>query len=127
MDASRSRAGFRLLLTSPVVWVFHFLASYVTAAVWCARASAGTAGAAAGTGAVRVAIAAYTLVALAVIGLVGRRALSHRRRERDDAAEGDTPAERERFIGSVAALLSGLSAVAVIYGAVVAAFIGNCR
>jgi hypothetical protein len=131
MNTSLSRAGFRLLLTSPVVWALHFLASYVTAAVWCARAGggggAGMAGAAVGAGAVQVAIAVYTLVALAAIALVGRRGLSHWRRLGDHASDGDAPAERARFIGSVTVLLSGLSAVAVAYAAVVAAFFGNCR
>lgn len=137
MKASLSRAGFRLLLTSPVVWASHFLASYVTAAVWCARAGggagagvgagAGMAGATVSAGAVQVAIAAYTLAALAVIVLVGRRGLSHWRSQGDHTSDGDAPAERQRFVGSVTVLLSGLSAVAVAYAAVVAAFFGNCR
>lgn len=135
MNASLSRAGFRLLLTSPVVWASHFLASYVTAAVWCARAGGGAgagvgegiAGAAGGAGTVQVAIAAYTLAALAVIALVGRRGLSHWRSRGDHTSDGDAPGERQGFIGSVTVLLSGLSAVAVAYAAVVAAFFGNCR
>ncbi|HYD49564.1 MAG TPA: hypothetical protein VEB21_14505, partial [Terriglobales bacterium] len=55
------------LAAPPVVWALHFLLSYGTASVWCAKV-VGQGGSLAGA---RLAIAAYTVVALAAIAAIG--------------------------------------------------------
>jgi hypothetical protein len=104
-----------LAAVSPTIWLLHFLLSYITASVWCARI-AGTGGA---LGTVHMWVAAYTVVALAGIALVGWG--GHRRRDHGAAIpphDDDTPEDRRRFLGHTAVLLSGLSAVATIYSAI---------
>lgn len=111
------------LTAGPLLWALHFLACYLTAAIWCAKA-----GRLAELGWVRGAVAAYTVVALAGIGWTFLHGL---RRHRHGAAtvphDFDTPGDRHRFLGFATLLLSGLSAVAVIYVALVAVFFGTCR
>jgi hypothetical protein len=112
-----------LLATSPVIWAAHFMLSYITAAIWCAKA----AGPESSLGGARVAIAIYTVLALSGIGITGWRAL--RRHHYGTATlphDDDSPEDRHRFLGFAALLLSALSAVAVIYAALAAVFIGSC-
>ena len=112
-----------LVIASPAIWALHFGLSYATAAVWCARlAPAGPLGNA------RVAIASYTVVALAAMVYLfwhgwrrhrlGRAALPH---------DADTPEDRHRFLGFTTMLLSGLSLVATVYVALAALFIETCQ
>jgi hypothetical protein len=112
-----------LLATSPMIWAAHFMLSYLTAAIWCAK----MAGPDASLGGVRVAIAIYTVLALSGIGITGWRAL---RRHRYGTAtlphDDDLPEDRHRFLGFAALLLSALSVVAVIYAALVIVFIKSC-
>jgi hypothetical protein len=113
-----------LLAASPIVWAAHFLLCYITAAIWCEKVVAP--GGALST--VRVTIAAYTAVALAVIGIIGW--IGYRRHSYGSADlphDDDTPEDRHRFLGFSTFLLSGLSAVAVLYAALVAVFIGSCH
>jgi hypothetical protein len=124
-----------LLTVSPGIWSAHFLLSYVTAAIWCAKAS----GASAGLDDVRLAIAIYTAAALLGIGMsawVGWR--RHRESESGshvgteavmglDTGPGDTAEDRHQFLAFSTLILSGLSAVATIYVALAPVFIGNCR
>jgi hypothetical protein len=111
------------LAASPVIWAAHFLLSYITAAVWCAKV-VGPGGSLSG---VRLAVAAYTTLALGGIGVIGWRAW---RRHRYGTAtvphDYDSPEDRHRFLGFSALLLSSLSAVAVLYAALAAVFIGSC-
>ena len=124
MDETHERNQSLWLLTiSPVIWAVHFLASYITAAIWCAKFSEDGS-----FRTVRMAIAIYTLVALLGIALTawvgyqrhvfGRATVPH---------DFDTPEDRHRFLGFATLLLSGLSAVAVIYVAMVAIFIRTCH
>lgn len=113
-----------LLTVSPVIWSAHFLLSYVTAAVWCAKLAepGGPLGGA------RTAIAVYTAVALLGIGITGR--IGFRRHSFGDAEtphDFDTPEDRHRFLGFATLLLSALSAVATVYVALAAVFIGTCH
>jgi hypothetical protein len=111
------------LVSSPVIWAAHLLLCYGTAAVWCAKV-AGYAGPLTTT---RIAIAVYTVVALAaivVIGWIGYR--RHRLARADVPHDDDTPEDRHRFMGFATFLLSALSAVAVIYQALVAVFVDRC-
>lgn len=118
------RESLWILTVSPTIWAAHFLLSYVTAAVWCAKA----ADRAASLAGVRTAVAVYTAVALA--GILVTAWCGYRRHEHGTAAvphDFDTPADRHRFLGFATLLLSGLSAVAVVYVALSAVFIGSCR
>jgi hypothetical protein len=118
----RSESLWRVA-ASPTLWAAHFLLSYATAAVWCAK----VAGPGGPLAPVRLAIAIYTVLALAGIGLIG---WSGYRRHRLGAAslphDDDTPEDRHRFLGFATLLLSALSAVAVVYAAVVAVFFERC-
>lgn len=113
-----------LLAAAPSVWVAHFLLCYLTAAIWCAK-FAGREGTLAP---VRVAIAVYTLFALAVIAWVG--VVGHRRRQRAEKGsthDDDTPEHRHAFLGFMALLLAMLSAMAVVYEALPALVLQTCR
>lgn len=112
------------LIVSPTIWAAHFLLSYVTAAVWCAKFVPRSAS----LGPVRTWIVLYTVVALVGIGVNGWRAW---RRHRIGTGwlphDEDTPIDRHRFLGFATALLAALSAVATIYAALVIVFIRSCR
>ena len=117
-------ANLWTLAASPTLWAVHFMACYLTAAIWCAKA--GPAQTSLWT--VRLAIAVYTVVALAAIAAIGyggyrRHALGSTELPHDD----DTPEDRTRFLGFATLLLSGLSAVAVAYSALVAVFVRSCE
>lgn len=119
------RESLLLIAASPTVWGAHFLLSYCTAAVWCAKVADP-----ADFVPVRVSIAAYTIVALAAIawiawiGWIGWR--RHRLGDSGPPHDYDSPEDRHRFLGYATLLLSGLSAVAVVFAALAAGFIGSC-
>jgi len=120
---STSRESLWMLTIAPTIWALHFLVSYVTAAVWCAK-YAGDGGS---LGGVRIAIAVYTVTALigiAITGWVGYR--RHTFGASSLPHDADTPEDRHRFMGFATLLLSGLSAVATLFVASVAVFIENC-
>jgi hypothetical protein len=113
-----------ILAASPTVWAAHFLLCYVTAAVWCAKQPS----ALVRLEGVRTAVIIYTVVALlaiAALGWIGYRA--HRLGYADPPHDADTPEDRHRFMGFATLLLSGLSALAVIYAALVAVFVETCQ
>lgn len=119
-----TREGLWMLAAAPMIWAAHFLLSYVTAAIWCAK-SAGPGGSLTG---VRIAIGIYTVLALAAIAAVGRRGLRrHRHGHAEVPHDADTPEDRHRFLGFATLLLAGLSAVAVLFASLVALFMGDCR
>lgn len=112
-----------MLTVSPSIWAVHLLLSYTTAAVWCEKFS-GDSGTLIGA---RIAIAAYTVIALAGITMVGW--IGHQRHTFDNGSlphDDDTPQDRHRFLGFATLLLSVLSGVATLFVAAVAVFIGNC-
>lgn len=111
------------LAAGPLAWAAHFLASYVTVAVWCARAAP-----AAPLDGARTAVFAYTAVALAIIAWLGWRGWRRHRAGRQAPPHDDpTVGDRHRFVGQATALLCGLSFVAVAYTAMGAVVIGSCR
>lgn len=123
-ETSEEKQSLWLLTASPVIWAAHLLLSYGTASIWCAK----VVGAGGSLQSVRVAIAVYTALALAGIGVIGWG--GYRRHSFGNAAlphDDDTPEDRHRFLGFATLLLSGLSAVAVIYAALVAVFIRSCH
>lgn len=107
------------LFTAPTIWAGHFLACYVGAAVACAKGWPLLD--------IRLGIAALTALALAGIGLSALLAWRQWGFGRFDPPHGDDSShDRRRFQGYATLLLSGLSAVAVIYGALPALFITEC-
>jgi hypothetical protein len=122
-ESAEQNQSLLFLTASPVIWAAHFMLSYLTAAIWCAK----VAGPGGSLGVVRVAIAIYTVLALSGIGYIGWQAF--RRHSYGTATlphDDDSPEDRHRFLGFAALLLSALSAVAVIYAALAAVFIGSC-
>ncbi len=120
---SEQKESLWLLIVAPLIWAAHFLLSYITAAVWCEKLAA-----AIGLDGARLAVASYTLLALAGIAVVaaagwrrhryGRATVPH-----DDATAGD----RHRFLGFATLLLVGLSAVATLFVSFSALLIVDCR
>src|SRR5688572_4974309 len=112
------------MVAGPTTWAVHFLLCYGTAAVWCAK----VVGQGGSLATVRVAIFFYSLVALAIVGIVGW--MGKRRHSYGQAElphDDDTPEDRHRFMGYATLLLSGLSALAVIYAALVVVFVRTCE
>ena len=113
-----------LLAASPSIWALHFLLSYCTAAIWCEKAA--SAGGSLGTAGIAIWI--FTAVALLAIAGVGRHAWRrHRYGDAELPHDFASPEDRHRFLGFACALLSGLSAVAVLYSALAVALVGSCR
>ncbi len=118
------RESLWLLIAAPAIWSAHFLLSYISAAIWCAKV-AGPGGA---LGGVRLAIAAYTVVALGGIGVTGWSGLRRYRRGAGAVPfDADTPDSRHRFLGFATALLAALAAVATVFAAMAALFVEDCR
>jgi hypothetical protein len=109
--------------TAPGIWGAHFVLSYGTAAVWCAKQ-----GLDAPLSLARSAIYAYTAVALVAIVAVALRGLrSYRAPGSEPRTDADSSESRHRFLGFTLLSLSGLSAVAIVYQGLAAVFIGSCR
>ena len=119
-----------LLTIAPTIWAAHLLLCYITAAIWCAK-FAGPGGA---LGGIRTAIVWYTIVALigiAMMGWEGYRRHSYPSNGTDGTEttthDLDSADDRHRFLGFATLLLSGLSAVGVLYAAMAANYFETCR
>jgi hypothetical protein len=130
--AAASHYTLWLLTIAPAIWAVHLLLSYITAAVWCAR----FAGPDGPLGGIRTAVMWYTAVALAGITFTGWEGFRRHRhpsiRLGAAATEAtthdlDTADDRHRFLGFATLLLSGLSALGVIYAALAATYFETCR
>lgn len=113
-----------ILAASPTIWAGHFLLSYITVAIWCAK----VVGRDGMLGMARTVVIMYTVLALIGIGIVTWR--SYRKHSFGEATAPhafDTPGDRHRFLGFASLLLSGLSAVGVIYVALTLLFIDTCQ
>jgi hypothetical protein len=122
-ETAEERQSLWLLTASPVMWAAHLLLSYITASIWCAKVSDPHAS----FGIVRAAIIVYSIVALAGIGIIGW--IGYQRHSYGSASlphDDDTPEDRHRFLGFSTLLLSALSAVAVVYAALVVLFFRSC-
>lgn len=126
------RDSLWLLTVAPTVWAAHLLLCYVTAAIWCAK-FAGPTGSLNG---IPQAVAWYTAVALVAIAIVGWEGWRRHRYPSTALGAGgtettthdlDTREDRHRFLGFATLLLSGLSAVGVLYAAMAATFFDTCR
>lgn len=121
---AEQRQSIIVLAVSPTIWAAHFLLCYVTAAIWCAKQPS----ALASLGGVRTAIAVYTVLSLAAIVVVGWSGYrAHRFGDAELPHDEDSPHDRHRFMGFATVLLSALSALAVVYTALVAVFIETCQ
>jgi hypothetical protein len=126
------RGSLWLLTIAPTIWAAHLLLCYVTAAIWCAKFSERGGS----LDEIPTAIAVYTATALAGIAIVGWEGFRRHRFPSTPFGAGgteatthdlDTPEDRHRFLGFATLLLSGLSAVAVLYAALAATFFDTCR
>lgn len=125
MVPPEARESLWTLLWGPTLWLLHFLVSYATAAIYCARHGAADDE----IGPVTLAVAAYTVVALVLILLGAHRGFG-RHRYGEDAApphDADTAEDRHRFLGYASLLLCGLSAIATVFVAMAVVFAGSCR
>lgn len=112
-----------LLAFAPLMWMLHFLLSYITAAIWCAKV-AGRSGSLEGA---RMLIGIYTVLALIGIGIVIWRGFrKHSFGTATVPHDFDSPGDRHRFLGFATVLLGGLSAVATVYVSLAAVFIDSC-
>ncbi|QDU40870.1 hypothetical protein Mal4_52330 [Maioricimonas rarisocia] len=113
-----------VLTVSPTVWAAHFMASYITAAVWCAKFADSTGS----LWPARMAIAIYTVVAMVGICVNGWIGLRRARVDPDTVQKHqDTPLGRHRFLGFATLLLSILSGVATLFSAAVVVFMETCE
>jgi hypothetical protein len=113
-----------LLTIGPAIWAAHLLLSYITAAVWCAK----FVGFGGSLGGVRAAIVWYTAIALAGIAAVGWEGFRrHSYGTEATTHDLDSREDRHRFVGFATLLLSGLSAVGVLYAALAAQYFETCR
>lgn len=111
-------------VASPAVWLAHFLASYITVALWCEKAV----GRADSLGRARLAVLVYSAVALGLVGAVGWRSyLRHRFNADLVPHDFDNREGRARFMGLICLLLSALAAVGIIYVALPVFFVETCR
>jgi len=119
-----SNASMWSLAVPPILWAAHFLLSYCTAAIWCAK----FAGESRSLSTARALIALYTALALAGLfitalrGYRGHQSHTTQAEHHEDSAPG-----RYRFMGYAAMLLSLLSAIAVLYAALVVLIIRSCH
>lgn len=111
------------LIASPIIWAAHFLACYLTAAVWCAKFGNSQRS----FQEVRLAIAAFTLMALVGIGINGLAGYQHHRLGESQLPHAeDSEEDRYRFLGFATVLLAGLSGVATLFVAAAAVFVSSC-
>jgi hypothetical protein len=117
------RAKLWSIVIAPSLWSVHFLACYVTTAIWCEKVSATQSG----TSTLRWLVAAYTIIALVGIGWVALRSFQNfRRADPPVPYDFDDPSDRTHFLGFTAFLLSILSAIAVAFTALVYVMVRSC-
>lgn len=110
-----------ILVAAPTIWAVHFVASYVIAAVWCAKVGASLVEP-------RWIIAGLGLVGIALIAWLGRIAMRRYGgiflvfEEITDSSERG----RDRFIGHVSLLLCVLSAVAILFTVIPGMVFSTC-
>lgn len=110
------------IVISPLVWSLHFLACYITTAIWCEKYAA--------TGDPKtlfISVAVYTVAAVVAIGVVAWLSFQNfRQRDAPLPYDFDDPADRTRFLGFTAFLLSLLSLIATLFTALVFVMVRSC-
>ena len=110
------------IVISPLVWSLHFLACYITTAIWCEKYAATSDSKMLFGG-----VAVYTLAAVGAIGVVACLSfLNFRQRDAPLPYDFDDPADRTRFLGFTAFLLSVLSLIATLFTAIVFVMVRSC-
>jgi hypothetical protein len=109
------------LIVPPGIWAAHFMLSYATVSIWCAKA----ADLPGSFWQVRAVIAVYSIVALATIGVTGWAAYGNCVAGGSPLSQ-DTPESRQRFLGYATLLLSALSGVATAFATLVLFFFRSC-
>lgn len=123
-ETAEGRQSLWRLTIAPTIWALHFLACYVTGAIWCEK----FVGRDGELGWVRSAIGIFTAVAL--VGIALNAWAGWKRHKFGDATlphDFDTPEDRHRFLGFATFLLAALSFVATVFTAIVALFFSDCR
>jgi hypothetical protein len=111
------------LIIPPTVWALHFLLCYVYVAIRCAKGGPLTP-----LDDVRIVIAATTLVALMIVAVSGWIAWTQMSVEGDPPPhDASTVEDQHRFLATAKLLLAGLSFVAIIYTAIPAFILTDCR
>ena len=105
-------------IAAPSVWALHFLLSYCTAAIVCAKHLDVSIG--------QIAVALYTVIALLLIATLATRAWRESPARR---TAGSEPAEATTgsFLQGLTLLLAGLSALATVYVALPILLFADCR
>jgi len=120
----KTRDNLWTLIAAPVIWGCHFLVGYFLAAFRCAP----NADPFKNIGSTRGAIAIVTIVSLALIMLVLRRAWREWRTDGGGFRNNqDTPEARERFLEFSTLLLAGFSFAAVVFETMPILLIEDCR
>ncbi|MDM4018276.1 transmembrane prediction [Roseiconus lacunae] len=112
------------LTIAPTVWAIHFLACYLAAAIYCAKASSPEES----MPMLRIAVAILTGLAIVMITFVAF--ISFRQHRMGDAPlphDFDSQDDQQRFLGFAAFLLSLLSIIATLFTASVFVFLGACH
>ena len=122
-DVQYRETSFWFLISGPIIWAAHFLVSYVSAAIYCAKAAPPH-----DMDLAQGIIAAATVAALAAIAFFGWHAARKWRVGIKGWKEHGEPTleARHRFMSHATWLLSALSAVATIYVALPAIFAASC-
>lgn len=120
----RKEADLWFLIASPTVWAGHFLLCYVLAAIHCSKAGSDFAA----LQPVRAWIVAFTAVALVIVAFASVQAWRHWGFGTDSPPhDRSTPEDRQAFLGYASLLISVLSFVAIVFTALPAFFITDCR
>jgi len=102
-----------------MIWTVHFIASYWTIAIGCAKSM--------DPDSIRMAIVAYTVVAIFLIAVVALRSYRrHRVGEATMTHDFDSVEEQNRFLSFAAFLLAMLSGIATLFTALVVVFLRTC-
>ncbi|WP_237607612.1 transmembrane prediction [Roseimaritima sediminicola] len=112
------------IVIGPTLWALHFLACYLTAAIWCAKYAAE----ADSDALLLILVAIYSVVAVAgivVFGVISYR--NHRRGCEALPEDLDRPRDRGRFIALAGLLLALLSLVATLFTAAVFVLVRGCH
>ena len=119
---SEKKESLWTLAASPTIWALHFVVAYGIASIYCAKLPSAPFAPA------RAAILILTALALGAVVFVGWRGWKrHRHGDSELPHDADTPEDRHRFLGFATVLLSGLSAIAIVFESLAVFFVGSCR
>jgi hypothetical protein len=120
------RTGFLVMVAlSPAIFITHFVVSYSWAAVWCARFAPQPDRSLDGALWPFLAVTAVALGGVVATGWGGYK--RHRHGSEAVPHDMDTPGDRHRFLGFSTLLLSGLSAVGIVFVSIAFTAFETCR